>query len=1007
MNYQSLQLKQLFFIFLMMFGFSLNAQESHGINCTHNSASIYNSNADAKKAAFEKLQPLLQESLSKAIEDALKNPEAYANPPATCFMPGTDPSIIAGFYKRKQAIKNSLGISEDSDSRFNLASRWTETATDGAGLGQGDVTTLTWSYVPDGTNIGNGGCQLPDAGTFSSDFVAFFNGVFGFPTIAGDFTTAPWHTIFVDMFDSWADATGLTFVYEPNDDGATNCTNANPGMLGIRGDMRISGHLIDGNSGVLACNYFPSSSGDMIIDTGDNFYGNNPGIGTTNVLAHEVGHGIGIQHVCPSNGTKLMEPFINTGFTGPQEDDLLAANRHYGDPDEDNNSAVGAFNLGSDPLPATYERLQRSIDDNSDNDYYSFTTPGISMVSVEVTPTGTTYLNGVQNNDGSCTAGTNFDALRVASLMVELIDTDGVTVLATGTPNFIGATASILFFDITAGTYTVRVLQGGAAIDNAQMYDLLVEVIEPCELIVDCSNIFDQTLSCRADLPSVDFDLPIVTDSCGDVTMSALTIIPGNTACPGDTLFVPRTYFIQDQNGNMTECMQTFTIINDTPPVMVCQDITVQIDNSGTVTIAPADVDGGSTSTCGEALTLSLDNATFVCSDDGDNTVTLTGEDACGNTATCTATVTVESTLTVDCSNIVDMTLACRADLPPVDFDLPIVVDSCGDVTLSALTIIPGDTGCPGDTLFIPRTYFIQDEAGNMAECMQLFTVISTMDPVFTSFPADTVVLCLADTSPAALGMAEGAGECDPATPLATIGSADVITPGACPQEMIITRTWTVTDRCGRSVDMDQIITVVDTIPPTMECQDITIQLDANGMATADPADVDNGSSDNCGPTADVFTSLSMDMFTCDNLGANDVWLIGEDECGNIDSCMAVVTVEDNIAPTITCPADIVMDNDPGFCGAIVTFDVVGDDNCDFTITQTAGIPSGGFYPVADTVTNTFVITDAAGLTAECSFTVLVNDVEGPVIDCPNDISVQLEAGECEEASFIRCTIHG
>ncbi|MDF1699503.1 MAG: matrixin family metalloprotease, partial [Saprospiraceae bacterium] len=866
-------------LFLLVVSFNLNAQtDSHNHLCDHKHSNDQLEIEKIKEAAFELLQPHIQETLSDAVRRALENPEVYSNPPATCFAPGTDPAIIELFYKKKKAIETGLGLISDDEERFTLTSRWDATATDGGGLGQGDLTTLTWSYVPDGTTIGNGGCQLPDAGTFSSDFITFFNGLFGGPTTPGDFTTAPWHAIFVDMFSSWSDATGLTFVYEPNDDGATNCLTSNPGIIGTRGDMRISGHLIDGNSGVLACNYFPLSSGDMILDTGDNFYGNNPGTGTTNVLAHEIGHGIGLRHVCPTNSTKLMEPFVNTAFTGPQEDDLLAANRHYGDSDEENNSVGGALNLGSDPLPATYTRLQRSIDDNDDNDYFSFTTSEVSVVSIEVTPTGTTYLNGTQNNDGSCSAGTNFDARRIAHLMFELIDTDGVTVLETANSAFIGNPESILFFDITPGTYTIRVLQQGTPVDNVQMYDISVEVILPCDLVVDCSNIVDQTLSCRADLPPVDFDLPIVIDSCGDVTMSALTIIPGNSACPGDTLFIPRTYFLQDQNGNMEQCEQLFTIINDTPPVMVCQDITVQIDNSGSVSITPADVDGGSTSTCGEALILSLDNDTFTCSDNGVNTVTLTGEDACGNTATCTASVTVESTLTVDCSNIVDMTLACRADLPPVDFDLPIIVDSCGDVTLSALTIIPGSSGCPGDTLFIPRTYFIQDAAGNMEQCMQTFTIISTIDPVFTSFPADTTVLCGAATDPAATGMAEGVGECDPASPQATVTFNDVTTPGACPAEMTITRTWTVTDRCGRSVDQDQVIMVVDTIAPTMICQDLTVQLDEMGIGAITPDQINNGSSDNCG--GPVALSLSMMDFTCDNIGVNMIWLIGTDECG-------------------------------------------------------------------------------------------------------------------------------
>ena len=62
------------------------------------------------------------------------------------------------------------------------------------------------------------------------------------------------------------------------------------------------------------------------------------------------------------------------------------------------------------------------------------------------------------------------------------------------------------------------------------------------------------------------------------------------------------------------------------------------------------------------------------------------------------------------------------------------------------------------------------------------------------------------------------------------------------------------------------VVTVEDNIAPEMICQDITIQLDDNGMASITPADVDNGSSDNCADP--LMLTLSMEMFTCDNLGA-------------------------------------------------------------------------------------------------------------------------------------------
>jgi len=72
------------------------------------------------------------------------------------------------------------------------------------------------------------------------------------------------------------------------------------------------------------------------------------------------------------------------------------------------------------------------------------------------------------------------------------------------------------------------------------------------------------------------------------------------------------------------------------------------------------------------------------------------------------------------------------------------------------------------------------------------------------------------------------------------------------------------------------------------------VQLDAAGNASIVAADVDNGSSDNCG-----ITSLTVDPsdFTCGNIGANTVTLTATDASANTATCSAIVTVEDNIDP--------------------------------------------------------------------------------------------------------------
>src|SRR5204862_1596206 len=104
----------------------------------------------------------------------------------------------------------------------------------------------------------------------------------------------------------------------------------------------------------------------------------------------------------------------------------------------------------------------------------------------------------------------------------------------------------------------------------------------------------------------------------------------------------------------------------------------------------------------------------------------------------------------------------------------------------------------------------------------------------------------------------------------------------------------------------------------------------------------------------------------------------------------------DNIAPTISCPANIAVNVAAGTCGAVVNYIApIGTDNCaGATTTRTAGLASGATFPVGGT-TVTHMVIDAAGLTASCSFTVTVTDNIAPLISCPADIAVNVAAGTC------------
>jgi hypothetical protein len=215
----------------------------------------------------------------------------------------------------------------------------------------------------------------------------------------------------------------------------------------------------------------------MVLDTSDSFFTNtsNDSLRLRNTVAHEHGHGLGFAHSCPIDSTKLMEPMLSTSFDGPQLDELYGVSRAYGDDLERNDTIASASDLGS-LGDGTISVDDLSVDDDSDTDYFMFKVGPNKKASVTVTPIGATYLLGAQNADGSCSAGTSFNSLVQNDLAVQLLDVDGVDVLATANAHPAGQAESLTDVALPsgAGTYFVRVLAG--ANDAAELYRLSLTV---------------------------------------------------------------------------------------------------------------------------------------------------------------------------------------------------------------------------------------------------------------------------------------------------------------------------------------------------------------------------------------------------------------------------------------------------------------------------------------------------------------------------------------------------
>lgn len=382
----------------------------------------------------------------------------------------------------------AISATDVCEAQFDIdGNRWGggTAQTQAQGFDQGDPLRLTWGLAAEGTIVGQFSSE-PDT---PNEIRAFFNGIHG--------TEADWLPIVGSTFDRWSSISGLDYTFEAADDGAAWAVSA--GVTGVRADVRISAHSIDGQAGsnTLAYNFFPDFA-DQVIDSDNVAFFSDPSNdfrGTRNVLAHETGHGIGMRHLFSGDSEQLMEPFINNNFDGPQYFDILAAQRGYGDFNEKsfgqlgNDVAARATALGNIADGASVAIGQDastfvvdidsddffSIDDTDDIDFYSFTVNSSGMIDIDLEALGFTFEVESQAANGDPAGDAiDFNTRERSDLALTLFDSS-MTNLGSSNITGLGGAESLTGVSIGPGTYFIEVTGLDNADDNlldAQFYGL-------------------------------------------------------------------------------------------------------------------------------------------------------------------------------------------------------------------------------------------------------------------------------------------------------------------------------------------------------------------------------------------------------------------------------------------------------------------------------------------------------------------------------------------------------
>ncbi len=345
-----------------------------------------------------------------------------------------------------------------------------------------------------------------------------------------------------------------------------------------------------------------------------------------------------------------------------------------------------------------------------------------------------------------------------------------------------------------------------------------------------------------------------------------------------------------DLGGNSSTCTATVTVEDNEPPVPVCKTTTVQLDAAGNHTLTQNDVYGGDTDNCTIVNFWKMTPTAVDCSQAG-TTVPVLVEvfDASGNQASCTANVTVEDAeapAAVCPTNIPDVVLG------PNGFgSLPANIgDGSSTDNCSATETSPAMTfNCNAGTQMVTLTV---TDGTNTLTTNCAFNVVDNQAPV-AHCPANIPDVLLDANGngslPANIGDGSSTDNCSATetSPTASFTCADVGT-----QTVTLTAddgTATATATCN--------FNVVDNTNPDAQCttQTINATLDVNAQYTVDPNDLDNGSSDACGPLA---LTASPPLLDCGDEGANTVTLTVTDNNGNSSTCTATVEVAEFLTVT-------------------------------------------------------------------------------------------------------------
>ncbi len=353
----------------------------------------------------------------------------------------------------------------------------------------------------------------------------------------------------------------------------------------------------------------------------------------------------------------------------------------------------------------------------------------------------------------------------------------------------------------------------------------------------------------------------------------------------------------------------TITVSDTEDPVIMCPAPISQNVDAGVCGAIVSYTVTFSDNCPGETLTQTAGLASGAQFPVGTTTNIFMVTDFTGNTATCSfdVTITDNEPPTVVCPSTINQGVDMGTCGAEVNYNVT-SADNCPGETRTQTAGLPSGAQFPVGTTI--NTFRVIDVAGNVTTCSFNITIVDDEAPVANcpqnvtqTVPPGACNAIVNYTVPTFNDNCDGNGLFG--TQVAGPISGTVFPVG------ITTVTYFYTDNAGNGpVICSFDVEVVDAIPPMANCQNISLELDANGTVSITPTDIDNSSSDNC---AIASMTLSQTTFDCSNSGTMVVILTVSDAAGNQSTCSANVVLDATPIPDFDCPTSALANCDGNF----------------------------------------------------------------------------------------------